>query len=117
VLALSLNNIQWGEWEKEVLKSETPVVVEFWHQTCPACLKIEPQVKELNVKLNGKAKFVRLNVLESRENRRLAIQNGVMGTPTFKIYCRGIDVGEVIGEETLTDLHIKLEAIVEKCMI
>jgi len=114
---LSLNNIQWGEWENEVLKSEIPVVVEFWHHTCPTCLKIEPQVKELTVKLQGKAKVIRLNVLESRENRRLAIQNGVMGTPTFKIYCRGVDIGEIIGEETLNDLHVKLAALVEKCMV
>ena len=114
---MSLTEILYTDWESAVAKTGEPIVVEFWHQTCPACLKIEPQVKELDVKLNGKAKFVRLNVLESRENRRLAIQNGVMGTPTFKIYCRGVDVGEVIGEETLTDLHIKLEAIVEKCMI
>jgi thioredoxin 1 len=114
---LSLNSIQWGDWDKQVLNSNTPVVVEFWHNTCPTCLKIEPQVKELPAILQGKAKVIRLNVLESRENRRLAIQNGVMGTPTFKIYCRGIDIGEIIGEETLTDLHVKLGAIVEKCKV
>ncbi|MBM3291922.1 thioredoxin family protein [Candidatus Bathyarchaeota archaeon] len=112
---MSIKNIQWMDWEKEVLKVSEPVIVEFWHQNCPTCVKIEPLVKELPIKFDTMAKILRMNVLESKENRRLAIQKGVMGTPTFKIYCRGIEVGEIIGLEAVTELDQKLFKIINKC--
>jgi len=97
------------------LESEVPVVVEFWHLNCPTCKKIEPSVNELPGKLAGKAKLVRLNVMENRETRRLAIEKGVIGTPTFKIYCRGIEIGEVVGLETLSNLTGTIENILKNC--
>jgi len=53
--------------------------------------------------------------MESKENRRLAIEKGVIGTPTFKVYCRGTEVGEVVGLETLTDLAGTIENILKGC--
>lgn len=96
-----------------------PVVVEFWHDKCPYCKKIEPAVKQLPSILGDKASIVRINVLESKENRRLAISRGVMGTPTFKVYSCGREVGEVVGMETLEHLKEKVEVIVNsagKCL-
>ena len=97
------------------MKGEGPVVVEFWHQNCPTCKKIESTVHELPGKLAGKAKLVRLNVLENRENRRFAIDKGVIGTPTFKVYCRGVEVGEIVGLETLTDLEGTINNLLKGC--
>ena len=62
-----------------------------------------------------KANFARLNVMESKENRRLAIQLGVMGTPTIKVFCHALEVGEVVGLETLNDLEKTLENILFHC--
>lgn len=113
---MSLIDIQNTDWDSVVTKAEGPVVVEFWHQNCPTCKKIESTVHELPGKLGGKAKLVRLNILESRENRRLAIEKGVIGTPTFKVYCRDAEVGEIVGLETLTDLSGTIESILKKCV-
>ncbi len=96
------------------MKADGAVVVEFWHQNCPTCKKIEPFVRELPGKL-GKAKLLRLNVLLDRETRKLAIQKGVIGTPTFKVYCRGTELGEVVGLETLNDLDVTLNTIIKGC--
>ena len=96
--------------------SKGAVVVEFWHQTCPTCKKIEKSVRDLPGKLNGGAKLSRLDVMASRENRRLAIEKDVIGTPTFKVYCNGEEIGEVVGEETLTDLAEKLNNILKGCV-
>ncbi len=96
------------------MKANGAVVVEFWHQNCPTCKKIEPAVRELPGKL-GNAKLIRLNVLTDRETRKLAIQKGVIGTPTFKVYCRGTEIGEVVGLETLQDLDGTLNNIVKGC--
>jgi len=112
---LSLIDLQHADWDSMVTKAEGSVVVEFWHQSCPTCKRIEAAVHELPGKLAGKAKFTRLNVMESKENRRLAIKKGVIGTPTFKVYCRGTEVGEVVGLETLTDLAGTIENILKGC--
>ncbi|MBN1683009.1 thioredoxin family protein [Candidatus Bathyarchaeota archaeon] len=112
---MSIYNLQSNEWDSLVLKETLPVVVEFWHQNCVTCLKIESYVKELPQKLGSKVKFMKMNVLDNKENRRLAIQNGVMGTPTFKIYCRGVEIGEIIGLEATTELYEKILQILSKC--
>ena len=114
-----LIDIQWTDWDRAVLRSGKPVVVEFWHDKCPYCKKIEPVVEQLPSILGDKASIVRINVLESRENRRLAISRGVMGTPTIKVYSCGREVGEVVGMEVLEHLKEKVEAIVDnagKCL-
>jgi thioredoxin 1 len=109
---LSLTAINHTDWDQAV--SDGAVVVEFWHQNCPTCKKIEKSVQEIPGKL-GKARLVRLDVMASRENRRLAIDKGIIGTPTFKVYCRGKEIGEVVGEETLIDLAATLNNILKEC--
>ena len=112
---MSIINIQHNNWDHEVLNIDKPVVVEFWHQSCPICKRIEPTVLELPSKLGDKVKLARLNVLDNKENRRFAIEKGVVGTPTFKIYCRGVEIGEVVGLETLTNLQVTIENIIKGC--
>jgi thioredoxin 1 len=109
-------DILYTDWDSAVSKAEGPIVVEFWHQSCPTCKKIEPIVRELPGKLEGRVKLVRLNVLENKETRRLAIEKGVIGTPTFKVYCKGSEIGEVVGLETLTDLAGTIENILKGCV-
>jgi len=112
---LSIVNLQHFDWDREVMKANKPVAVEFWHQSCPTCKKIEPTVLELPSKLGDRVKLARLNVLDNKENRRFAIDKGVIGTPTFKIYCRGVEIGEIVGLETLTDLQGTIENIAKGC--
>lgn len=111
--ALSWLEIKDTDWDTTVASGT--VVVEFWHQNCPTCKKIEASVQELPGKLTGNTRLTRLNVMASRENRRLAIGKGVIGTPTFKVYCEGKDIGELVGEETLTDLAGRLNKLLKGC--
>ncbi|MDP2900246.1 MAG: thioredoxin family protein [Candidatus Bathyarchaeota archaeon] len=112
---MSIVNLQHTDWDREVAKADKPVAVEFWHQSCPTCKKIEPTVLELPSKLGDRVKLARLNVLDNKENRRFAIEKGVIGTPTFKIYCRGVEIGEIVGLETLTNLQGTIENIAKGC--
>ena len=112
---MNIANIKWEDWDQKVNKSDKPVIVEFWHQNCPTCKKIEPTIEELSRNLGENVILLRLDVLESRENRILAIKAGVMGTPTFKIYCNETEVGELVGEEILDNLQKKLQDIIAKC--
>ena len=112
---MSGENLQFGDWDNRVVKPEKPVVVEFWHESCPTCKKIESTVQELPQKLGDRATLLRFNVMESREARRFAIDKGVIGTPTFKVYCKGIEKGEIVGLETITNLLGTIENIIKDC--
>ena len=95
--------LQADDWESEVLNAEGPVVVDFWHDKCGWCLKLNPVYAQLPERFE-EVKFAKMNILESEENRRIAMENGVMGTPTIKVYCDGRNVGEVVGFRPLRRL-------------
>ena len=91
------------DWESEVSNAEGPVVVDFWHDRCGWCLKLNPIYAQLPEHFE-EVKFAKMNILESEENRRIAMENGVMGTPTIKVFCDGRNVGEVVGFRPLRRL-------------
>jgi len=85
------------EWESKVLKSGVLVAVEFWHEHCTWCIRMEPIYDELSKEYRGKVKFAKLNVFESDENKHVALQYGVMSTPTLIFFCGGRPVQTVVG--------------------
>jgi thioredoxin 1 len=92
-------DLQAEDWDDEVLGNEAPVVVDFWHHMCGWCLKLDPEFKRLPEAFEN-VKFAKMNILDSPENRKIAIESGVMGTPTIKVFCQGRIVGEVVGFRT-----------------
>jgi thioredoxin 1 len=84
-------------WEQEVLKSNVLTVVDFWHEHCPWCLRLNPVLDEIADEYGENVKFVKLNVLETPGNREIAIQYGVMGTPTLIFFCAGRPVETAVG--------------------
>jgi len=89
--------INVSNWRQEILESEKLVLVEFWSPQCPHCRLIEPVYNELAKEYAGKLKSAKLNVIESQSNQELAVKYGVMGTPTFKFFCGGRPVQDVVG--------------------
>ena len=87
-------------FDDEVVKAETPVVVDLWGPKCGPCLALMPQVEELAGSYNGKIKFCKLNVAE---NRRLCTTLRVMGVPTFLFYKGGESVSRITGDEVTID--------------
>ncbi|HUV33551.1 MAG TPA: thioredoxin family protein, partial [Candidatus Desulfaltia sp.] len=61
----------------------------------------------------GRAGLVRMNLLESRENRVLAIKQGVRSTPTFMIYCGGAPIGVILGVRTLDEMEAEVKALLD----
>jgi len=84
-------------WEKQVLESDMLIMVDFWHEKCPWCLKLNPILDEVAHEYRGKIKFVKVNVLKTQENRKLALEYGVMSTPTLMLFHEGKPIGQVIG--------------------
>ena len=87
-----ISEIQASQWDSEVVNAEGPVVVDFWHHMCAWCQKLNPIFAQLPEAIPG-VKFLKVNILESPENRKVAINSGVMGTPTIRCSARDAPSG------------------------
>jgi thioredoxin 1 len=96
-------------WANEVLKFNMLTLVYFWHDTCPWCIRLNPIFNEITEEYRGKLKFVKLNVLSKPENRELASNLGVMGTPTLMFFCQGRSLGQTVSYLPKEDLKKALD--------
>jgi len=89
--------LSWSNWNEEVLRSQAPTLVYFWHEECPWCRRLTPIFKKLASEYEGEAKFAMINVLDSEENRELVMDLGVTGTPTSMFFCEGRPLMSYVG--------------------
>ena len=82
------------QFENEVLKSEIPVLVDFWAEWCQPCQMIGPVVEELSEEYAGKAKFGKINV---DENVSVPGKYGIMSIPTLIIFKNGEPFKTMVG--------------------
>ena len=73
-------------FETEVLKSDIPVLVDFWASWCGPCMMLSPVIAELAEELDGKIKVGKVNVDEQNE---LAMQYRVASIPTLLLFKNG----------------------------
>ena len=101
---ISLNS---SNFEQEVLKSESPVLVDFWAEWCGPCKMMGPVLESLVKEMEGKpVKIAKCNV---DENFELAEKYNIMSIPAFKIFKGGEVVEEWVGAQSLEGLKEKLE--------
>ena len=81
-------------WDAEVLKSDVPVVVDFWAPWCGPCKMVAPELDKLAGKVTNPVKFVKVNI---DENQQLAVRYGVMSIPTIAKFQSGELAGQVVG--------------------
>ncbi|MBK7369843.1 MAG: thioredoxin [Candidatus Eisenbacteria bacterium] len=88
-------------FDAEVLKSGTPVLVDFWAPWCGPCRAVAPTVDALATEFAGKLKVVKLNTDESGE---VAMKYGVTSIPTLMVFKGGEVVERVLGNRPKADL-------------
>jgi len=106
-------DIQAEEFDYEI-KSNNPIVVEFWIKSCGNCKKFKPIYEKLSEIFGDTLKFTRINMFESVENLRLAEGLGVEETPTVKLFQKSEEIGEIIGFKKLQAATEEIKKIHKK---
>jgi thioredoxin 1 len=84
-------------WENDVLKSNTPVLVDFWAEWCGPCRMVSPILEKLGETMSDQIKIVKLNV---DENQELAMTYGIRSIPSLLIFREGKEIGRTVGAAT-----------------
>jgi len=90
------SDITEATWEDEVLKSEQPVLVDFWAEWCGPCHAVAPVLDRIVEEQAGGLKLVKVNIDEERE---LAERYGIASIPTMILFRDGQPAVSVIGAQ------------------
>jgi len=96
-----------GNFEQEVAKSQTPVLVDFWAEWCGPCKMIAPVLDELADEKAGQVKIGKVNV---DDNQELATRFGIRAIPTLLLFKGGQVKETIVGMTGKKDLEKKLTA-------
>lgn len=99
---MSVIKLTSENFEEEVMKSELPVVVDFWAEWCGPCRMQSPIVDDLAETMQGKLKVCKVNVDEEGD---LAARYNIMSIPTLLFFYKGNVVNTAVG------LHSKQEIL------
>src|ERR1700679_2187116 len=95
-------------FEKEVLQSQSPVLVDFWAEWCGPCKMIAPLLDELADEYDGKVKIGKVNI---DEQQSLAAEYGIRAIPTLLLMNQGQAAHQMVGAKSKRDLKASLDRV------
>jgi thioredoxin 1 len=101
-----LRSVDEATFDEEVLRSEKPVLVDFWAQWCPPCHQIAPVLAQIGAERSDQLTVVKLN---ADENPAIAANYRVMALPTLALFRRGELIWSVVGARPKAKLLKELD--------
>lgn len=95
-------------FENDVVKSDLPVLVDFWAPWCGPCKAMNPAMEELGKEYEGKMKIMKMNV---DENMEVPGKHNVMSIPTFVIYKGGKVASQFVGARSKGEMQKEMDAV------
>ncbi len=105
----AIKSVTDADFEAEVLKSDLPVLVDFWAEWCGPCRQVAPILEEIAAEHSKTLTIVKLNIDENPSTPR---DYGVLQIPTLNVYKGGEVVKQIIGAKPKAMLLRELEGII-----
>ena len=102
-----LIKIDSTNFDSEIIKSDIPVLVDFWAPWCAPCVMLSPTIESLASEYEGKVKVAKVNV---DDNQELAGQYGIRGIPTVMIFKDGQVFNSMVGMKPKEELAKALDS-------
>jgi thioredoxin 1 len=97
-------------FDQEVLKSPTPVLVDFWAEWCGPCRLIAPIVEEFAIEYDGRLKVAKVDVDDSQN---LAMRYSIMSIPTLGVFRGGELIDRIVGYMPKAELKRRLDGALQ----
>ena len=102
-----IHHVTDGNFDDEVLQSQTPVLVDYWAEWCGPCKMIAPILDEVSRDYDGRLQVAKLNV---DENQAMPARYGVRGIPTLMLFKNGAPVATKVGALSKSQLTLFLDS-------
>ncbi len=104
----NVTELSRDNFEKEILKSDKPVLVDFWAPWCMPCKLIAPTVEKLAEEMKGKVSVLKLNV---DENPDIATELSIMNIPTLVLFKDGKEISRITGVNSKEAIEAKINSV------